>query len=326
MKQVIIFFLVIVMVPAVRGQQWEQLHADNECSARHENSLTVIGERLVLVGGRGMRPVESWDPGTGRWTTHSETPLEMSHFQAITFNDELWVVGAFTGEFPHETPIPDIYIYNLEKDEWRKGPSIPEGRRRGAAGAVVYKNKIYLVGGEVDGHFEGFTPWFDVYDPAENTWKKLPDAPHARDHVSVAVVNDKLVVAGGRQSLYKEEKVLETTIPYVDVYDFESGRWTSLPESSFIPTERAGATAVAHNGRVLIIGGESGEQVPAHREVEAFDPETGNWEKLPSLNQGRHGTGAVVLNNKIYIVAGSGNRGGGPELVSMEVYQPENPE
>jgi len=55
--------------------------------------------------------------------------------------------------------------------------------------------------------------------------------------------------------------------------------------------------------------------------VEALDVETGEWTDLPSLNQGRHGTQAIVYNGKIYIAAGSGNRGGGPELTSMEVFE-----
>jgi len=35
---------------------------------------------------------------------------------------------------------------------------------------------------------------------------------------------------------------------------------------------------------------------------------------LPSLPVGRHGTQAAALGDKVYIAAGSGNRGGGPEL------------
>jgi len=53
--------------------------------------------------------------------------------------------------------------------------------------------------------------------------------------------------------------------------------------------------------------------------VEAFDVRAQKWEKLPSLHQGRHGTGAVVLNKKVFIAAGSANRGGGPELNNMEI-------
>ncbi len=298
--------------------------AESTCTARHENSLAEVQGKLVLVGGRGMRPVESWDPETGEWTSHPGPPLELNHFQAVSYKGELWVLGAFTGSFPHEIPVPDIYIFNLEHDEWRKGPSIPEDRRRGAAGAFVYKDNIYLIGGETDGHYEGFQPWFDKYDPSDKTWTRLPDAPHPRDHVSVAVVNDKLVVAGGRQSFYKENKVIDTTLPYVDIYDFTSGKWITAPDASNIPTERAGASAVAYGSEVFIIGGESGAQIPAHNEVEAFNPETNTWKSYPVLGQGRHGTGAVNSNGTIYIAGGSANRGGGPELCHLEGFTPED--
>lgn len=77
---------------------------------------------------------------------------------------------------------------------------------------------------------------------------------------------------------------------------------------------------MAFGSKVLVIGGESGSQVAAHSEVEAFDTKSGKWEALPSLKQGRHGTGAVIINGKIYIAAGSGNRGGGPELNDIEVW------
>ena len=45
------------------------------------------------------------------------------------------------------------------------------------------------------------------------------------------------------------------------------------------------------------------------------------------MKQGRHGTQAVAINNSIIIGAGSGNRGGGPELTSFEIFSSEeNPE
>jgi len=44
---------------------------------------------------------------------------------------------------------------------------------RGAAGAVVYKDKIYLVGGNTDGHSGGFVGWLDEYDPATGDWRAI---------------------------------------------------------------------------------------------------------------------------------------------------------
>jgi hypothetical protein len=65
---------------------------------------------------------------------------------------------------------------------------------------------------------------------------------------------------------------------------------------------------------VVVIGGESGRQVAAHSEVEAYDPKTGAWTALPALPVGRHGMQAVMVGDRVHVLAGSGNRGGGPEL------------
>ncbi len=316
-----LIFLSLITAGVLSAQSWENVKPENECTQRHENSLAAVGEKLVLVGGRGVKPVEVFDIDANKWTRLAETPLEMHHFQAVAHNNELWVLGAFTGGYPHETPVPNIYIFNIEKNEWRKGPEIPESRRRGAAGVFVYNEKIYVVCGIQDGHWDGHVAWLDEYDPKTDTWKQLPDAPHARDHVHATVVADKVYIAGGRRSTAKIGQVLNLLEPAVDIYDFATGTWATLPESQNLPTLRAGASSVTLGNKVLVIGGESHTQEPSHSEVEALDTETLTWEKLPMLQKGRHGTGAVNVGGRIYTVAGSGNRGGGPELNSIEVLK-----
>lgn len=308
----------ITLTLSVSAQIWEVSEPENLPEKRHENAMTAANGKLYLLGGRGIKPVDEYDFKKDSWTSLSKTPLEMSHFQAISFKDEIYVLGAFTGSYPHEVPIPNIYIFNPVKNEWRKGSEIPENRRRGAAGAFVLNDKIYLVCGIQDGHWDGQVTWFDEYDPATDKWKTLADAPRPRDHVQVAVIDHKLYVAGGRLSTARINQVLNRTVKEVDVYDFKSGKWSTLDSSNNLPTLRAGNMTVAYGDKILIIGGESDAHVEAHNDVDAFDVRSQKWGKLPSLHQGRHGTGAVVLNRKVYIAAGSANRGGGPELNDME--------
>lgn len=311
----------LVFFQNVYAQSWQTVEVNNTCTERHENSLAAVDDKIVLVGGRGIKPTEVFDTDTHTWTSHTETPIEIHHFQAVTYKGEVYVMGGFTGGYPHEEPVSTIYIYNIERDEWREGADIPADRLRGAAGCVVYNDKIYLAGGIQDGHWAGHVAWLDEYDPATDTWKKLADAPHARDHVSIGIINDKLYMAGGRRSSTATGEPLELTEAAVDVYDLNNGTWETLPEHLNIPTERAGCFAVVKDGQLLILGGESGSQVPAHAEVEAFDPEKMAWEKLPDMITGRHGTGAANINGKIYTAAGCGQRGGSPELNSVEVYE-----
>ena len=305
---------------AVQAQTWQTVSTQNACSPRHENAATLIGDSLYAVGGRGIKPLEALNLKTLVWQTLPTPPVEMNHFQAITYGGELYVMGAFQGQYPHETPLPNIYIYNPKLGKWRVGPEIPKERLRGSAGVVVYNNKIYMACGIIDGHYDGHVAWLDEYDPKRNTWKRLPNAPRTRDHITAAVVNDKLYLAGGRNSTARINKVLETTVAEVDVFDFKTGNWETLPASSNIPTQRAGATAVTQGGKVWIIGGET-VQLLAHNEAEMLDPKTNKWTTGPTLKQGRHGTQAIVHDGKIYIVAGSANHGGGPELNTVEVLK-----
>lgn len=302
------------------SRNWQYVEPTNTCTKRHECAATALNGSLYLVGGRGIKPVEAYNPLSKTWQKLAPTPIEMHHFQVLTYNNEIYVMGAFTGGYPHEKPIPNIWIFNPTKNEWRKGADIPTDRQRGAAGAFVYKNKIYLVNGITDGHWDGHVAWFDVFDPLSNKWEKLSDSPRPRDHFQATVVGDKLYVAGGRRSSGVIKQVFELTVPEVDVYDFKTQKWATLASDNNIPTQRAGCTAITFGERVVVIGGESTSQPNAHNQCEAFNTKTQKWETLAPLKTGRHGTQAVIINRQIFIAAGCANRGGSPEQNSIEVF------
>ncbi len=187
------------------GQEWEPVTTQNTCEKRHENAAALVGDSLYAIGGRGMKPLEALNLKTLMWKKLPTPPVEMNHFQAINYRDEVYVIAAFEGKYPHETPIPNMYIYSPKTGNWRKGPEIPKERLRGSAGVVVYKDKIYVVCGIMDGHYDGHVAWFDEYDPQTNTWKQLPDAPRVRDHISAAMVGDKLYLCGRTEIVGKDQ-------------------------------------------------------------------------------------------------------------------------
>ncbi len=295
---------------------WTVEASSNDPTARHENAYVEAGGLFYLIGGRGSKPLDIYDPVAQSWSTGAAPPLEMHHFQAVSYQGDVYVIGGFTGPFPNETPLTNVYVYDPGADSWTTGPSIPVGRRRGSTGAVVYNDKIYMVSGLQNGHVDGWVPWLDEFNPSTGTWTNLSDAPRARDHFQVGIIGDKLYAAGGRRT--GQNTLFTPTISEVDVYDFITSTWSTLPGTANIPTERAGASTVVANGTVIVIGGETGSQTIAHNETEALDPATNTWITMDPLNTGRHATQAIIYNAKIYIAAGSGNRGGGPELTSQE--------
>jgi large repetitive protein len=299
---------------------WETITTTNLPEARHECSFVNVGNKGYLVGGRGNLPTEEYDFATKTWTKKANPDIELNHFQAVNIKNEIWMAGGFTGGFPGETPVAQIRIFNPANNAWRNGPEIPAARRRGSAGAVYHNGKLYLVCGITNGHLNGHVAWFDEYDPDTRQWKTLPDAPRVRDHFNAVVVGNKLYLAGGRKTSEATGQLFDLTIPEVDVYDFNTQQWSTLPAAKNIPTQRAGTMAVGFEGYVMIIGGESVSQDNAHAEVQAYDTIGEKWVVLQPLKRGRHGTGAFLYNNQIYIAAGSGSRGGSPELDNVERF------
>ncbi|MFC3880614.1 Kelch repeat-containing protein [Algoriphagus namhaensis] len=314
-----VLFAFIAIFSFAQQGSWEVLKTTNEASSRHENSFVELDGKFYALGGRVDKPVEEFDPKTNTWKQLAEVPMNFHHFQALAFEGEIYVVGAFTGGYPHEKPIPNFLIFNPKTNTWREGPKIPEERLRGSVGVFSRKGKIYLVCGIIDGHYDGHVAWFDEYDPKTDTWTVLPDAPRPRDHFGAVMVGDRAYVAGGRTSHAAIGKVLDLTISEVDYYNFKTGTWHT--ETNGLPTPKGGTSSIGYKKFLVVMNGESNTQELSHSEVEVLNTKTGEWSNLPDLNQGRHGTGLVYYKGKLYVAAGSAKRGGGPELSDIEVLE-----
>ncbi|MGV3558193.1 putative Ig domain-containing protein [Larkinella arboricola] len=309
-------FVISIAPPVVAGSWQNIIPASGKPTARFENGYIQVGDKFYLIGGRGIKPVQVYNPITKVWTNAAQTPVDMHHFQAVAIDGLIYVVGALSGSYPQEPTVNQVHIYDPKANKWHLGPDIPEGRRRGTAGVVVYNKKIYIVGGNTKGHNNGYVAWFDEYDPATGIWRTLPDAPNARDHFQAVVHENKLYAAAGRRTSANTNQTFTLTVPEVDVYDFTTGQWSTLPNS--IPTPRAGTSAAVLDGELLIIGGES-NQPAAHAETEALNFGTGIWKKLANMQKGRHATQVIVNNGGVYVAAGSGAQGSSA-ISEQEVY------
>ena len=246
----------------------------------------------------------------------------MSTFHLTLFQPQT-LFDIQTNNFPDEVNAENIYVYDPANNAWMTGPEVPASRRRGSGGLQVYNGKFYLVGGNNAGHAGGFVKWFDSYDPRTGQWQVLADAPNARDHFHAVVVGNRLYAAGGRRT--SESNTFGDTVAKVDVYDFSTGGWlppTSTPDD--LPVPRAAAATASFNGKIILAGGESGNQTTAYNRVDELDPVTGTWSTLAPMKYSRHGTQALVSGNGIFVAAGSPVRGEGSQK-NMEVYNQNAP-
>ena len=304
---------------------WIDMDEATNYTARHEASFVQAGDRFYLFGGReNARTLDTYNFTNNTWSTSRDerAPIEFNHFQATEYQGLIWVIGAFrTNSFPRETPADSVYVFDPANSEWMKGPTIPPSRRRGSTGLVVHDDRFFIVGGNTIGHDGGYVSWFDEYNPQTGEWMPLADAPRPRDHFHAAVANDKLFAIGGRRS-GGPGGVFAPLIAEVDVYDFETNRWSTLPESSNLPTPRAAAAIANFDNKIMVIGGEGNGR--AYDTVEALDPIDNTWQTLAPLNHRRHGTQAIVSGEGVYIAVGSPKQGGGNQR-NMEVFNVDKP-
>ena len=305
--------------PVGAQTQWQAVPspAGNQATARHEASAVAIGDRLYLMGGRGNRPVEIYDTVTGDWQTLGQAPVDLHHFQPVAIGTDIYALGAqVDGGFPNEASEPGIHVFDTLSQTWSLDGQVPEERRRGSAAAVVRDGKIYLLGGNTQGHNGGAVPWLDRYDPETGQWQVLPDAPNARDHFHAAVVGDKLVAAGGRQSdTQAVGGVFGNTVRSTDIYDFATNTWSNGAD---IPTARGGTVVATAERELLIAGGEVPDNANALATVEAYNIDSNSWRALQDMIDARHSGGAAVVGSTWHIVAGNLTRGGGMETSNHE--------
>jgi N-acetylneuraminic acid mutarotase len=65
------------------------------------------------------------------------------------------------------------------------------------------------------------------------------------------------------------------------------------------------------SGRIFVLGGEGNPDgvQGIFSEVEAYDPVTDSWESFPQMLIPRHGYGAAIIGDRMYLAGGGTSQG-----------------
>lgn len=171
-------------------------------------------------------------------------------------------------------PVPDVpgatfdsndtRIYDIHTNTWFSGAPAPTFRAE-LAGAA-HKGRVYAVGGR--GPF-GVLAHLEVYDVHANTWASLPPMPTARAGLAAAVVGHMLYAIGGRKAVGFDpgrEPGTGMATQCIEAYDIKARTWASSPsclsgtppELTDMPFGAMDVAAIAHEGKIYVIGGAGG--------------------------------------------------------------------
>ena len=131
-------------------------------------------------------------------------PVACGSHTATVVDGKIYVLGGeITGSDGKFVPTDRVDVYDPAADSWQQMAAMPTARSSHAA--AVLDGKIYVTGGNLNGHRPGvvleYSDALEAYDPVTNTWTTLASLSEYRASHASTVVNGKLYVFGGFSSV-----------------------------------------------------------------------------------------------------------------------------
>lgn len=246
---------------SIDGAEWKLENPQAPWEGRHTAGYVVHQGKMWIVGGdanRGHYQNDVWSSADGaRWEQVADrVPWgpRVLHY-TVAFDNKIWVLGGQT--LPQFAPAEEIFYHDVWNSadgvKWTKvADQLPWGPRGMIGGGVVFKNRIWILGG---GTYD--TPqkpnrifYNDVWSSADGVkWEqRLKAAPwHARQYHDVAVFDDRMWVLEGYHADGGNRR---------DVWHSADGvNWTEMPGTPWLP--RHAASVFVHDNALWMVAGNN---------------------------------------------------------------------
>ncbi len=220
--------------------------------------VVVSGDSLYVVGGDTQlsgrvfypdRRIYVYDLTANAWQERARLP-DLRNGTAVSVPGGVAIVGGGFGHPDHGGVYPgdSVARYDAARGVWRYGAPIRNMRMRPLA--VSDGSRVHVMGGNsLDA--TGVVLDVELYDAAADTW--VPHTGSMLRDLSLTLayaytrLNDAIHMIGGIIG------VPGGGITDLHVrYDLQTDLWQALPP---LPTPRAGASAVALDGKIYVLGG-----------------------------------------------------------------------
>jgi N-acetylneuraminic acid mutarotase len=165
-------------------------------AARGGHAAVVLDGTIHVVGGGNevstLALHSVYDPATNRWTEAAPLPQAKGSPAAVVRGGKLWAIGGRSGADDYG----DVDVYDPTAESWSSGPPIPP---RGTHGAAVYRDSIYIFGGESQRRGTVLAGVLRL-GPESRTWTQLAALPTARAYARGVPFGDGVLVVGGSTS------------------------------------------------------------------------------------------------------------------------------
>jgi hypothetical protein len=320
---IIAFPLFVCAAVYAQGITWIPANPMNKARAFFVAVPLLNGNVLVAGGFDGSLPFpdfifadsETYNLKTGAWTPIAPMNTARAAPVAVRLkNGRVMVIGGGDQFF---NILASAEIYDPSTNTWSLTAPMNDARFEDFVAVLLSGGKVLVAGGTgIDGVTSLTSA--EIFDEATNTWSPTGSMNVGRGEFANVVLNDgRVLVIGGITELSEDGEPIAST----EIYDPVTGTWTLTVSMN---TAREDATAVRLlDGRVLVAGGDSSENVPRFRSAEIFNPLTGLWTYTGDMTTGRSEAeyAGVLLRDGRVLIAG-GHTAFETPVSSADLYNP----
>jgi hypothetical protein len=294
-------------MPGDENYDWRKI-GDAAWQPRDSQGELVFDGRMWIFGGWfdsfSAPPRDVWSSPDGRnWSLiqpaapwiHSDLPM------CLTFQERMWLMGGwYNGRLPGCSASNQVWC-SANGSDWELKTDSAGWSPRLAAGAVVFKDRMWILGG-IENYYFGDDNSLknDVWSSADGRhWEQVTErAPWApRAHHQALVHDGRIWVLGGGN-------YVPNYCAFNDVWYSEDGaHWTQATMAAAWEA-RLWFSSVSYRNRMWVLGGWSKEKDNYGDVWHSRDGR--DWKRLESqvIWKSRHEQSAFVFQDRLWIAGG----------------------
>ncbi|MCU0446755.1 MAG: hypothetical protein MUE85_17750 [Microscillaceae bacterium] len=251
---------------------------------------------------------EYFDPKTQQWTSITPKPGRgVSHYGICLVDDQVWLAGGRLD--PDRALTNEVWIYDLQKDTWTPGPSLPHKLASGALLKLGRKLHFFAGGTHsilTETRFNTLTKYHLILDldNIKQGWQAFEsNFPTAAQTIHASYLNTrgKFYLIGGQDG----HDGGNTDHKQVYEYNPALNQWRRLANLPHRNSHNESATFIIDSRLLSIAGEHNGDKILE------YDFEKNRWQTIDSLlnecgeEMRLIGPSAKVIDNQL-IIAGGG--------------------
>ena len=256
---------------------WEEKAPVSVARAAYDG-VEVLDGKIYFVGGyngTAKNIAERYDPTTNTWETLNSMSVARNGVASAVLNGKIYAIG---GEGKSS-----VEVFDPSTESWSAGVALPSEVNHGTA--ITVGGKIYLIGGR-NASDQNINQVL-CFDTSTNQWTAMANMPTARHGHKLVWFENRIWAIGGNDG---------GAINQVESFDPVTDCWQA--EAS-LKTARNWQIVWVASGEIFVGGGSSGSASFLSSIVTVND-----WSDVGNFPEIKYKADAVVLNDKVYIIAG----------------------